>query len=108
MKKHFYSHLVEIDTLFISLDLLELQKQEREELVLMIDSCIHHAVIDAILTELADDDKKVFLVHLDNDQHDEIWILLNSKTKNMEQKIKKTAEQLKQRFHDDIRTLKRT
>ena len=102
MKKHFYTHLIEIDSLFISLDLLDMKKEEREELMLIIESTVHHAVVDVVLTELSHNDKKVFLSHLAHGKHDDIWTLLKAKTKNIEDKIHKAAHSVKESFHKDI------
>ena len=103
MKKHFYSHI--IDTSILSLELAEmnLTSAERIHLISLIDSNIHHTVLDLVLSELSESDKKIFLTHLAEKNHDKIWKLLKEKTKNIEEKIKKAAEYLKKELHKDIK-----
>ena len=47
-------------------------------------------------------EKQKFLKHLANDEDEEIWKLLNSRVDNIEDKIKKTAHDLKDELHSDI------
>jgi hypothetical protein len=72
MKKHFYSHLIRLDSVHISLNDLELTVEERNELIGIMDSSIHHVILDTILSELSSYDKKLFLTHLHSQKHDEI------------------------------------
>lgn len=102
MKKHFYSHLIEIDSLYISLHLLDMKKEEREELIVIVESSIHHVVLDTVLSELSDNDKKIFLSHVGAEKHDSIWHLLQAKTKNIENKIFRSVEKLKKDLNKDI------
>lgn len=102
MKKHFYSHLIRLDSIHIALNDLELSIEEREELVGIMDSSIHHIVLDTILSELTASDKKLFLTHLHTQKHDEIWNLLHEKVKNIEAKIKNAVDDLKKELHTDI------
>ncbi len=102
MKKHFYSHLVRLDSIHIALNDLELTVEERDELVGFMDSSIHHIVLDTILSELSEYDKKLFLTHLHSQKHDEIWELLHEKSKDIETKIKNAVDDLKKQLHEDI------
>ncbi len=102
MKKHFYSHLVETESLIVSLDAMDLSEKEKAHILSLIDSSLHHTVLDAILSELSEKDKKEFLEHVVNDDHAKIWHYLNEKVDNIEEKIKKTAADLKQQIHQDI------
>jgi hypothetical protein len=106
MKKHFYTHLVEIDSLYISLDLLEMKDEERKELTVIIESSIHHVVLDTVLSRLSDQDKKAFLAHVAADRHEEVWSLLKTKARNIEKHIQKAVEKLKNDFHKDIKKSK--
>ncbi len=102
MKKHFYTHIVEIDSMFIALDLLDIKKEEREELIVIIESSVHHVVLDTVLSQLSEEDKKTFLSHVHSEKHDAVWELLQGKTKNIEKKILKAVEKLKKDLHRDI------
>lgn len=79
--------------------------EERVHLLTLAESNIHHAVLDAILSELSEQDKKIFMDHLHSNNHDEIWKLLNSRIENVEEKIRKAAVDLKKELHKDIKTL---
>ncbi|OGH11961.1 MAG: hypothetical protein A2857_05940 [Candidatus Levybacteria bacterium RIFCSPHIGHO2_01_FULL_36_15] len=106
MKKYFYSHIIEIDSIILELNKLDLSESEKTHLITLIDSSIHHVVLDAILSELSPEDKKIFLEHLSSDEHDKIWQLLNGKIENIENKIKKAAEALKEELRKDIKDTK--
>lgn len=106
MKKHFYTHLVEIDSLIIELDSMDLSAEEKLHLAQLVDSNLHHTVLDAILSELGDEDKEKFIKHLNSDEHEKIWEILNQRVDNIEDKIKSAAEQLKSELHKDINEAK--
>lgn len=105
--KKFYTHLIEIDTLIIELDKMDLSQEEKMHLTALIDSSLDHTILEAILSELNEEDKKTFLKHLVHDDHDKVWELLNSKIDNIEDKIKKAADELKKELHKDIEEAKR-
>lgn len=101
--KEFYSHIVEIDSLIIELDKMDLSPDEKMHLAKLIDSNIHHTVLDAVLSELSEEDKRIFLKHLHDGNHEKVWKHLNSKVDKIEEKIKKAAEELKVELHKDIK-----
>ncbi|MCL5438750.1 MAG: hypothetical protein M1268_02040 [Patescibacteria group bacterium] len=106
-KKHFYSDLVEIESLIIELNDLDLEEGEKKHLVELAESNLHHAIIGCVLSELNEDEKKVFLAHLGSDDHDRIWKLLSERVENIQEKIKKTAEALKDELKKDIKEIKK-
>ncbi|MCL4354703.1 hypothetical protein M1349_04540 [Patescibacteria group bacterium] len=106
MKKHFYSHLVETESLILELNEMDLTENEKIHLVSIIDSSLHYAILDAILSELSEEDKKIFLKHLASDKHEDIWELLDKKVENIEDKIKKAADDLKDELRKDIKEAK--
>lgn len=101
-QKHFYSHIVDTTSILIQIGDMEMSHEERVHLLTLAESNIHHAVLDVILSELTEEDKKRFMEHLHSDNHDEIWKLLNSRVKNVEEKIRKAADDLKKELHKDI------
>lgn len=105
MKKHFYSHIVEVDSLIVKLESIDLSAEEKEHLISLIDSNLYHAILDGILSELSEKDKKIFLQHLLLDEHEKIWEFLNEKIENIEDKIKKASDDLKEQLHKDIEDL---
>ncbi len=106
MKKHFYSHIVQTDSLHVSLSELDLTQEEREELVSIANDTLHHVILDAVLSELSEDDKKQFLSLLLSEKHEDIWKLLNAKVENIEGKIQIAAEEVKNKLHEDIKDAK--
>lgn len=103
--KHFYSHLIDTTAIILELTDMDMSSKERLHLIALVESNLHHVIIDVILSHLKDGDKKEFLLHLSLDNHDEIWKLLNSKIEKVEEKIKKAAEDLKKELHEDIKDL---
>lgn len=106
MKEAFYSHIIEVNTLIVELDSLNLSDEQNHHLASLIDTSLHHTILDVILSELSDDDKKTFLSHLNSNDHSKIWDHLNSKVENIEDKIKKAADDLKVDLHKDIKEAK--
>lgn len=106
MKTYFYSHIVTVDSLNSALDTLELTKDEKEHLLALAQSNIHHAVLDAILSELSPHDKVLFLKHVASEDNKEIWDLLNTKVEKIEDKIKDAADSLTKELHEDIKHTK--
>ncbi len=107
MKPHFYSHIVELHSIHTSLDDLELEVHEKHELIVIVDSSIHHIVMDTILSELTEHDKKVFLGHVISKEHEKVWELIGDKIEDAENKIKKAVDSLKKKLHDDITETKK-
>lgn len=106
MNKQFYSHIVDTASLIAALNKLELTDEQKAHLLTLIDSHIHHAVLDVILSELSNEDKKVFLKHLAAGDHDNIWQHLNQKVDGIEEKIIKVTDTLKKELHEDIEATK--
>ena len=106
MKKHFYSHLVDDGALTLELEALELDKEEQEELQEMISANLHHAILEAILDELSEEDKIIFLQHMAHNNHDKVWEHLKVKIENIEDKIKATADSLMEELERDIQSVK--
>lgn len=100
--KYFYSHLIETDSLVVALSELDITEEEKTHLLGIIESSLHHAILDAILSELSEKDKELFLKQLSKDDNEKIWDFLSSKIDGIEEKIKKTAENLKEELHKDI------
>ena len=99
---HFYSHIVSIDTIIVELENLDMSSEEREELLLILDSHRHLTIIDVILTHLSENDKKQFLQYVEENDHENVWKLLQEKIEHSEEKIKEAAEKLKEELLHDI------
>jgi hypothetical protein len=105
-KQYFYAHIIDTSTLSLELADMDLTPKERLHLISLIESNIHHEVLDLILSELKPLDKETFLAHLASEDHDKVWKFLREKVSSIEDKIKKTAEDLKKELHGDIRNVK--
>lgn len=98
-----YSHLIEIESIVVELDQLDLTNEQKKHLASLVDESLHHTILDAILTELSEEDKRIFLKHVASGSHDQIWQFLFDKVDKIEDKIKKAAEDLKTELHDDLK-----
>lgn len=107
MTHHFYSHLIEVDGLFTELDTLDITTEEKQDLVTIVESSIHHVVIDTLLSELSEEDKKTFLSHVASNKHTEVWKLLTEKVDNVHEKIRTAVHGLKKEMHADIKETKK-
>lgn len=106
MKKFFYSNIITIESIHIELSQLDLSEKERSHLVSLVESIVHHSLLDAVLSELSDDDKKIFLQHVSESEDKKIWGFLKEKVVNAEEKIKNTAHQLISELKKDIKEFK--
>lgn len=106
MKKYFYSHLVDTSSISLALGDVELTQEERVHLISLVESSLHHAVLDTILSELSEADKEEFVKQLADGDDERIWKFLNKRIDNIEEKIKVTAEDLKKELHKDIKETK--
>lgn len=106
-QKHFYSHLVDTTQIILDIADMDMSKEERLHLMALIESNLHHVVIDVVLSNLSEDDKKEFLLHLSLDNHDEIWKLLKEKIENIEEKIEAEVNNLKIELKKDIEETKK-
>ena len=107
LNNYFYSHLVDLYSLFGELDLLSLTKAERKELESLAHSHVHQAILDTILSHLTDDDKKKFLELVVLGDSDKIWSHLHERVEKIEEKIKDASEQIKKELKEDIAKVKK-
>lgn len=98
--------MIDISALSLELGGMGLTSEERMRLISLVTSNIHHEILDLILSELNSSDKKIFLHHLASEDHDKVWKFLKSKFDNIEEKIKKTVEDVKKELHKDIEETK--
>ena len=104
--KKFYTHLVEIDSLTVELDSLNLEDHHKHELARLMDENIHNVVMDAILSKLSDEDKNKFAQLVHSDDYDEIWKFLKEKSSDIEEEIRKATKEFKQELHKDLEEAK--
>ena len=106
MGKRFYQHLIEIESLTVELDSIDLADHEKHELAGLVDSNIHNVVMDAIFSKLSETDKEKFAKIASSHDHEKIWDFLKSKTDGVESEIKKAASDIKKKLHEDIQEAK--
>jgi|SRR3989344_2301604 len=105
--KFFYTKLVNIETLISNLDELDLSAGEKAHLANLVDSSLHSAILDEILSNLSPEDKKLFLEKLETEKdHDKILEFLNEKIDNVEDRVKKVSDQLITELHEDLKQAK--
>ncbi len=101
--KYFYTHLVEVESIIVKLDNMKLSDKERLHLANLFDSTIHHTILDTVLSNLKDSDKRLFVNHMSENNHDKIWKFLKEKIDNIEEKIKISADLIKKEFENDLK-----
>lgn len=102
---HFYTKIIKIDSFITDLHSLPLKKEEKEHLISLVDSHVHHTVLEVVLSELQEEDKKILLKHVVTNQHEIIVSFITSKIENVEEKIKTAVEKLLEEFRTDIKEL---
>jgi hypothetical protein len=105
--KHFYSHLIEIHEIYLSLSEMDLSDEERGHLLSLTEANIHTTVINKVLPQLSEEDKKVFLKNLVANNHEETWKHLLGKAQGIELKIHQSLKELKEEFLKDIEEAKK-
>lgn len=102
-QKHFYSHLVKITDITIELADMDLSSEERVHLLSLVDANIHSTVVNTVLSELSEEDKKTFLQNLVINDHIEIWSHLRKNIKDIDEKIILVVNSLKRELLKDLR-----
>lgn len=103
----FYTKIVRKDILIEELETLTLNSEEKMHLSALIDSSLHHAILDEVLSNLSDDDKKLFLKMLSEEKdHEKVLEFLKEKIEDIEAKIQKVSDQLIKAMHEDVKEAK--
>jgi hypothetical protein len=105
-QKHFYQHLIQINEITLDLGEIKLSKEERLHLLSLLEANIHSVVINTVLSQLSENDKKIFLSNLVLNDHDKIWEHLWKNTVNLEQKITDSVNNLLSEMRKDIAGVK--
>lgn len=105
---YFYSHLVEIESITLALSEMNLSDSQKKHLASLIDSTIHHEVLDIIFSKLSEQDKEMLVNKIkENPEDKEIMEILNDKVGNIEEEIKEAVIKLKKELHEDIKEAKK-
>lgn len=104
----FYQKLIVLEPILEELHGMDLSDEERGHLASLVDSSLHHAILDEILSNLNEKDKKMFLRRLhENPEDEELLVFLNERIEGIEEKIKKVSEQLVKEMHEDVKEAKK-
>lgn len=106
MIRHFYSHIIETDSIVLELETLDISKNEKHHLIEIMESSIHLSVMDSILSELPKEHRKAFLSHVNDKKHEQAWKLIDSTIKDVRNLILKSAGRVKKELLEDIKNLK--
>jgi hypothetical protein len=106
--KHFYSNLIEIHDIYLSLSELDLSDMQRNHLMTLVEANIHATVINTTLSQLPEEDKKIFLKNMVANDHDKIWQHLKEKVSDIEEKINESLKGLKKELLKDIEESKKS
>ncbi len=105
MKTHFYAHIYDPEDIRNQLEVLDINDHEKEHLTIIIQSTLHHAVIDIILEELHDDHKHVFMKHITDENHDDTWSFIEENIDDPETKIRSAIEGVTNELLEDIKAV---
>lgn len=100
--RYFYSHIIAFNNLHKSLDGADFNDYQRKELLLIAEESIHHVVLDTVMSELSEEDKKIFLSNLHQENHEKTWTHLKENIMHVEDKIVNAAHSLLRSLHLDI------
>lgn len=105
--KYFYTKYLFLEEFLSEFHTLDLSKEEKSHLSYLVDSSLHHVILDEILSNLKVEDKNIFLNLLkENPENEELIEFLKNKIEGIEEKIKKVSEELIKEMHNDIKKAK--
>lgn len=101
----FYDHLVNIHELHLEFDRVDIPVAERNELIKMADSTVHHEVFDLLMVEIPDEHRRFFLESFSTDPgNPQILDFLKRAIPGVEDKIKSRAEAVKNELASQMRS----
>ncbi|KKS13417.1 hypothetical protein A2617_03450 [Candidatus Daviesbacteria bacterium RIFOXYD1_FULL_41_10] len=102
--KYFYSHIIEIESVLVKLDEIDLSNDQKKHLAHLVDSTIHQTVLDLILSKLSKSDRRTLVAKMkENPEDKDLMKFVKEKVENIEEEIKNTVQDLKEELHMDIR-----
>lgn len=106
-RKHFYAHLVETTKITLEIGELDLDNKERVHLLSLVEANIHSKVMLNILSNLTEDDKKIFLKNLALESSEVTWKHLDQKIANAQDKLKQIIDASVKELLKDIQEVKK-
>jgi len=105
MKKHFYSHIISVEVLEPSLNKASISVDEKKELLEIAERTLHFTILDTVMSQLSEDDKKIFLNHAHEEEHTKLWEHLVSKEKSIEKKVHDAGQKILLSLEEDIKEM---
>lgn len=105
-RKHFYTHLIQVNDIVLDLGDLDMTQEERVHLLALLDANIHSTVVHTVLSELPNDEKKAFLENIIVNDHEKTWNHLRLNSVGLEDKIRIAVEKLVKEMKQDIKLVK--
>lgn len=103
----FYDHLLDLSEFDRELEELALEYHEKAHLLEILDSALHHAVMDTILTEIPTHTHHDFLQNFAISPHDPAHLeFLVIHSPDIETKIREKARKTKDKFRSEVRKRK--
>jgi len=107
-KKVFFSHLIEVDPLIMLVEEILQAEKEKLEILDMIDSTLHHRIVDRILQELDEQHHEIFMhEYSQNPSNEEILVFLKKQIPDIEKVICNEAQLTQASLFEDIKKLKK-
>lgn len=104
--KRFYSHVVDWNQVIVRMEELEIDEHDRIALSNLLEETLHSHIIAAVLDELSEKDRENFVRLLRDGDDTKIWEFLDKRVLNIEDRIKKAADELEEKIHEDIKEAK--
>ncbi|MFC1656775.1 hypothetical protein ACFL14_02355 [Patescibacteria group bacterium] len=105
-RKTFFSHLLDTDQLITMVERLLEIEEEKLEILDMIDSTLHHRVVDKILHELDQGHHETFMSEYSRDPgNEELLFFLQKHIPNIEEKIQSESKDAQASLFEDIKKL---
>jgi hypothetical protein len=103
----FYDHLTNLSEIDRELEELIVEHHEKAHLLEIVDSALHHSVMETILTELPAEHHQHFLREFAIRPHDKDHLVyLIQFSPDIESKIRTKAESTKKKFKEEIKKAK--
>ena len=107
--KYFYTKYLILEEFLEDFHKMDLSEKERQHLSALVDSSLHHAILNEILSNLSEKDREIFLNLLKEDSSSEkLMEFLKDKVEGIEEKINKVSGELIKEMHEDIKKAKST
>ena len=100
--KHFYSHIIDLNDLVVLLDPLELQPEEKEELLIIAHATVHHVIVDTVLIYLPEEEHTRFLDNLGRDAPTKTWRHLKEHVEGLDEKVKSAYNEARDLLLGDL------